>query len=683
MPSSPSNPLLRAWDGPFGLPPFADADDPAFAEAIESELAAARASVDRIIANPDPPSFSNTIAVLERSGLKLDRLLSAFSLLAATASTSARRALQREIAPEIARYRSGVSSDRRLFARIEALWSNRHDLALTAEELRVLELTRRRHLRGGAALDPARAGAFREIAVKLAFLGTEFRQNLLADEAASMLPLGPSDLDGLPPALVAALGEAGRERGVGGPALIATRALLVPFLQYSPRRDLRRVAHAAWRARGTQTADNHAIAAETLRLRAALADTLGYSDYTALRLEEQMAGDADQVRALLDAVWAPAIRRASAEAEVLTAALHADGESGPLRPWDWRYYVQRGRQATGGPTSAEIAPYLSLPSMIAAAFDCARRLFGIEAVAVDVPLHHPDARAWEMRRDGRHLGLFVGDYFARAGKRSGAWCTTLGGQHRLAGDARPIVVNVCNFSRPPDGGDACLAFDEARTLFHEFGHALHHLLSDVTFPSVAGTSVARDFVEVPSRLFERWLSLPSVLDRHARHVATDAPLPEVWRERLLAAGREDAGFSTIEYLASAYLDLRLHAAPAPADLAAAEARILAEIGLPDAIAPRHGVSHFAHIFGGDGYASAYYSYLWSERLEADAFQLFEGQGGPFAPDVAARLEEELLSAGGTAEPAELYLRFRGHMPDERALLRARGLGAGVPAADGA
>ena len=404
-----------------------------------------------------------------------------------------------------------------LFKRIDALWHQKDELGLTAEQERVLMLTRRGFVRAGAELEGYARDRLAEVKERLAVLGTDFTQNLLADERAWFMELDEVELEGLPDFVVSAARSAGEEKGVSGPVITLARSLIVPFLQFSPRRDLRERAWRAWTSRGANggATDNRAIAAETLKLRAERAQLLGYDDFATYKLETEMAGTPDAVRELLMQVWEPARSAAEDDAARLLAMMHNDDEQGGLEPWDWRFYSEQRRSEEHDLKEAELKPYLQLDRMIEAAFTCAGRLFGIDAKPLDVPLHHPDARAWEITRDGEHLAVFIGDYFARSSKRSGAWCTTLRSQRKLGGDVRPIVVNVCNFAKPPAGEAALLSYDDARTLFHEFGHALHQMLSDVTYESISGTSVARDFVELPSQLFEHWLEVPEVLAEFA------------------------------------------------------------------------------------------------------------------------------------------------------------------------
>jgi peptidyl-dipeptidase Dcp len=488
------------------------------------------------------------------------------------------------------------------------------------------------------------------------------------------MALAEDDLEGLPEFVVAAARAAGEERGAAGPVITLSRSLIVPFLQFSPRRDLRERAFTAWAARGANggSTDNRAIAAEILALREERATLLGHESFAAFKLETEMAKTPGAVRQLLMEVWDPARARADADAAALTALMRADGINDALRPWDWRYYAEKRRAAEFDLDEAALKPYLQLDRMIEAAFACAGRLFGLEFRAIDVRLHHPDCRAWEVTRGGRHVGLFVGDYFARGAKRSGAWCSAMRGQAAWPRAQGPVVVNVCNFAK---GAPALLSYDDARTLFHEFGHALHHLLSDVRYESMSGTSVARDFVELPSQLFEHWLDVPEVLAEFATHTTTGAPMPRHMLDRLLAAANFDQGFQTVEYVASAMVDLAFHDGPAPSDVMARQAEVLADLDMPPAITMRHATPHFAHVFSGDGYSSGYYSYMWSEVMDADAFAAFEENGGPFDPDMARRLETHILSRGGTAEADSLYTAFRGRLPGVGALLRGRGLAA--------
>lgn len=667
-----TNPLLAPWDTPFDLPPFSAIRDEDFAPAFDAALDEARSAIGSIADNPAPPTFANTIEALELAEGTLDRVAGVFFNLAGADSNPVREGLQRDLAPKLSAFASEVTNNRALFHRIETLWQRRDELGLTGEQDRVLMLYRRMFVRAGAALDGREAARMTEVKSRLAVLGTTFGQNLLADEREWFLPLEGGDLDGLPDFVVASMAAAATERGLAGHVLTLNRSLIVPFLQFSTRRDLRQKAYLAWVARGANgnDHDNRAAAAEILALRAERAALLGYPDFAAYKLETEMAGTPAAVRDLLLRVWTPAKAKAEADAAVLEAMMHSEGINGDLEAWDWRYYSERRRREEHDLDEAVLKPYLSLDAMLGAAFDCANRLFRLEFRQLDVPFYHPDARAWEVTRGGRHVAVFIGDYFARGSKRSGAWCSTIRGQRKLGGDVRPVVVNVCNFAKAEP---ALLSYDDARTLFHEFGHALHQMLSDVTYGFISGTSVARDFVELPSQLYEHWLEVPEVLARHARHHATGEAMPKELLERLLAASTYDQGFATVEYVASALVDLAFHEGAPPVDPVAAEAAVLAGMGMPKAIRMRHATPHFAHVFSGDGYSAGYYSYMWSEVMDADAFAAFEEAGNPFDAELAARLEKHILSAGGSQEADRLYMAFRGKMPGVEALLKGRGL----------
>ena len=673
-----TNPLLSDWTGPFALPPFADISDADFGPAFDAALDEARAKIADIAADPAAPTFANTIEALELAEEALDRVAGTFFNLSGADSNDAREALQRDLAPKLSAFSSEIVTNRPLFDRIETLWEARDTLGLTSEQMRVLTLYRRMFVRSGAQLEGDEATRLTEVKSRLAVLGTQFTQNLLADERAWFMELSEADLEGLPDFVVASARAAAEERGLDGWAVTLNRSLIVPFLQFSPRRDLRETAYKAWVARGENgnEHDNREIAAEILKLREERAHLLGYENFAAYKLETEMAKTPAAVHDLLMQVWRPARAKANADAEVLTALMHQDGINGDLEAWDWRYYSEKRRKDEHDLDEAALKPYLSLDAMIRAAFDVANRLFGLEFSPLDVPLYHPDVRAWEVKRKGRHMAVFLGDYFARSSKRSGAWCSAFRSQRKLGGEVRPIVVNVCNFAKPAKGEPALLSYDDARTLFHEFGHALHQMLSDVTYGFISGTSVARDFVELPSQLYEHWLEVPAVLKSHATHWKTGEPMPADMLQRLLDAATYDQGFATVEYVASALVDLEFHDGPAPADPMAKQAEVLERLGMPRAIRMRHATPHFAHVFSGDGYSSGYYSYMWSEVMDADAFGAFEEAGDAFDPETAERLEKFILSAGGSEEAESLYMGFRGRLPGVEALLRGRGL---VPA----
>lgn len=682
------NPLLSHWDTPFGLPPFDRIRPEHFRPAFDRALAAHRAAVEAIAADPAPASFDNTVAALERSWQALSRVSATFHLLTGAHTNDALEAVDLEVSPRLARHHSEVFQHEKLFRRIDALYARRESLGLDAEQQRVLERYHTAFVRAGAALAPQARDRLAAINERLALLGTTFGQNVLADEKSFVLVLeGEDDLAGLPDFVREAARAAAEERGLAGQHVITlARSSIEPFLQFSARRDLREKAFRAFVARGDNggATDNKALVAEMVALREERARLLGFASHAHFRLAEAMAKTPEAARAMLDAVWAPARAHALRHRDELQALMTAEGVNAALAAWDWRYYAEKLRKARYDLDEAEIKPYLQLDRLIEAAFYTAGRLFGLSFTPLaGVPVYHPDVRVWEVRgADGRHVGIFIGDYFARPSKRSGAWMTSLRAQEKLSGEIAPVVVNVMNFSKAAPGEPALLSFDDARTLFHEFGHALHGLMSDVTYPLISGTAVATDFVELPSQLYEHWLERPEVLGRFAVHYKTGEPIPQRLLDRLLTARHFDQDFATVEYVASAIVDLDFHTAEAreAADPAAFERRTLERIGMPAEIVMRHRTPHFLHAFSGEGYAAAYYSYMWSEMLDADAFAAFEEAGDVFDPSTAQRLRDYIYAAGNRRDPAEAYRLFRGALPKVDAVLKKRGLsGAPSPA----
>ncbi len=673
------------WNGPMGLPRFERIASTDFAAAFDAALEADRAEIDAIARHPDPPSFDNTIGGLERSGRMRVRVSRLFGNLRAADADPVLEALQVEIAPRLSRHASRTAGDAALFARVDDLWTRRAELDLSAEQARVLERRWKGFVRGGAGLDEKERDEHADTLASLASLGAAFEQNLLADERDWTLPVDDAGvLAALPDSLVSAMRGAARARGVDGHVVTTSRSLMTPFLAFCPDEALRRRAFEGWTSRGARggPTDNRPLIPEILALRERRAALLGYPCFAAFKLDDQMAGTPEAVLELLERVWERAVPAAVDEREALRSRAVEDGESAEIAPWNWAFHAERVRRARFDLDPAELAPHFSLDAMIGAAFDVANRLFGLRFEPLDVPTYHPDVRVWEViAADGRHRAVFMGDYFARPSKRSGAWMSAFRGQHGLDLDGvtgeSPVVVNVMNFARPDDGEPALLSFDDARTLFHEFGHALHGMLSDVRYPSVAGTAVARDFVELPSQLYEHWLTVPEVLERHARHVGTGEPLAPERLRTLLAMQRFGAGYDAVEYTASALLDIAFHTSDPRriVDVDAFERAELERLGMPDGITMRHRPPHFAHVFTGDGYSAGYYSYLWSEVLDADAFAAFEEAGSPFDPPTARRLLDEIYARGGSRPERDSYLAFRGRMPSPDAMLGNRGLQA--------
>jgi peptidyl-dipeptidase Dcp len=671
-----ANPFFETWSTPDQVPPFDRIAPAHFRPAYARALKEHEAEIAAIAADPAAPSFDNTIAALELSGRALERVGNVFHLLTGADSNDALLAIEREISPQVALHWNKINTNAALYRRVDELMRKAD---ANAEQRRVTERYHTGFRRAGAALDETAKKRLAEIIERLAALGTTFSQNVLADEQAFVLRLDrEAELAGLPGFMRETLRAEARERGFDGYAVTLSRSSVEPFLQFSDRRDLREKLFNGFVKRGDNggPTDNKKNIAEMVRLRAERAQLLGYADFAHYRLDDAMARTPSAVRDLLDAVWAPARSRALADRDAMQALIAEDGGNFKLKPWDWRYYAEKLRHKLCDFDEAAIKPYLDLDRMIEAAFDTATRLFGLRFTPrPDVPVWHPDVRAWEVHgADGRKVGLFFGDYFARASKRSGAWMTSLRDQEKLAGNIQPLIINVCNFAKAADGEPTLLSFEDARTLFHEFGHALHGLLSSVTYPKIAGTSVATDFVELPSQLYEHWLAQPDVLRRFARHYKTGEPMPEDLLQRLIAARNFNKGFATVEYIASAVVDLDFHSLPAPGDIDANafEKTSLARIAMPDEIAMRHRPPHFDHVFSGGGYASAYYSYMWSEVLDADAFAAFEEAGDIFDPATAKRLHDCVYAAGGSQDPAEAYKAFRGRLPTADALLKKRG-----------
>lgn len=674
------NPLLRAWQTPFETPPFAEIKPEHFLPAFEQAFVDHAAEVAAIEHDPTTPDFANTITALERSGKLLSKVTAVFYDLVSADSNPELLEIDTEVSLRTARHWNRIMMNAVLFGRIAMLHENRATLALTGEQRRLLERTYIRFHRAGAGLDDAAKARMAEINERLAHLGTTFSHHLLGDEQDWFMELGDADLDGLSDSFIAAAKADAEQRGMAGKAIVTlSRSSVEPFLKSSSRRDLREKAYKAFIARGdnNNANDNNATIVEILELREERARLLGFPNFATYRLEDSMAKTPEAVRRLLERVWKPARARALADRDALQELVAEEGGNFALAPWDWRYYAEKLRQRRANFDDAAIKPYLSLDNMIAAAFDTAHRLFGLSfSERKDVPVWHPDVRVWEVTDSaGQHKALFYGDYFARPSKRSGAWMTSLRDQQTLDGAIAPLIVNVCNFSKGADGQPSLLSPDDARTLFHEFGHGLHGMLSNVTYPSISGTSVFTDFVELPSQLYEHWQEQPQVLQQFARHYETGEPLPEDLLRRFLAARKFNQGFATVEFVSSALVDLEFHTQPASAirDVRAFERNELEKIGMPAEISMRHRPQQFGHLFSGAHYAAGYYSYMWSEVMDADAFGAFEEAGNIFDPAVAKRLHDDIYSSGGSRDPEEAYVAFRGREPEPDALLRRRGL----------
>ena len=679
-----SNPFFETWSTPYGVPPF-DAIEtthfrPAYAQALEEHSG----EIAQIAARADAPTFENTIVALENAGKLLRRVEMIFGQLSSADTNDELQAVEREVVPLVTRHWTGIYLNPALSARIDDLHRRRDSLGLDPESLRVLERYHLDFVRTGARLTDAQRERFAAIMERLATLGTTFGQNVLADEANVVFALTEAEVDGLPEFARAAAAETARDRKLNAPyAATTSRSSVEPILHFATDRGVREKVFRAFANRGHNgnAHDNRKVIAEMATLRAELAQLLGYATYAAYKLDDSMARTPAAAQKLLEDVWTPGRKRAEEDRDALQELMGVDR----LEAWDWRYYAEKLRVARYDFDENELKPYFELDRVIGAAFYTAERLFGATfRLLDDIPVYHPDVRVWAVEREGRVIGLFYGDFFARPSKRSGAWMTSFRDQQKLGGEVIPLVVNTCNFNKPPEGESALLSLDEARTVFHEFGHGLHGLLSNVTYPRLSGTNTARDFVELPSQLYEHWLETAPVLAR-LTHYKTGAAIPEALLERMTAARRANKGFETVEFISSGLLDMAYHQIPAgtAVDADAIEQGTLAQIGMPGEIALRHASAHFGHIFSGDGYAAGYYSYLWSEVLDADGFTAFEEAGDPFDPATAGRLYTYVYSGGGSRDYAEAYRRFRGRDPDINGLLAKRGFATLQPIEDGA
>jgi peptidyl-dipeptidase Dcp len=679
------NPLLADWTGPLALPPFADITPDHFRSAFENALADEQAEIDAIGANTDPVSFENTALALDRSGELLTRVARVFFNLAAAETSEGLQAVERDIAPQLAAHGARINTNPALFARVDALHAQRNDLRLDPVQTRLIERQHVSMVRAGARLDESDRNRVTALSEELASLQTRFSQNVLADESGWHLALNTQtgDTAGLPQWLLDAAASAAHAAGLpsGAHAITLSRSLITPFLSLSPRRDLRETAWRAWMARGENDGptDNRELIATILARRFELAQLHGYATFSDYQLADTMAKTPAAVGGLLNRVWAPARSSALAEYEELSTLARADGIE-TVEAWDWRYYAEQVRRTRYELDDDEVKPYFSLDSVLAAAFDCAQRLFGITfEERNDITSYHPDVRVFEVHNGAmERVGVFFSDNYARPTKRSGAWMSSyrLRADHLIGDDALPVIANHNNFAQAAAGSPTLLSLDDARTLFHEFGHGLHGLLSTTPYQTLAGTAVLRDFVELPSQLFEHWILEPEVLRRHARHVTTGEVIPDSLIERIERAAHFNQGFETVEYTSCALVDLALHqrtAADGPVDLDAFEREQLADLGMPPAMVLRHRLPHFSHLFASSAYASAYYVYMWAEVLDADAYDAFVESGSPFDAATAERLHRWIYSSGNTVEPSEAYRAFRGRDAGIEPLLRGRGL----------
>ena len=675
------NPLLLKWEGPYGgVPPFDRVQVALFKPAIEAGMTEQLAEIDRIAANPAAPDFENTIVALERSGRTLDRVTTLYGIWAATMATPEFQVVQREMAPRLAAFQDKITQNEQLFKRIDAVYNSPAKSKLKPEQQRVTWLYYTNFVRAGARLNTQAKTRLSQINQQLAGLYTKFSQNVLAEETDQFIVLKSEDeLAGLPQSIRdAAAAAAESKKQPGAWVIMNTRSSIDPFLTYSDRRDLREKAWRMFVNRGDNgdEHDNNAIITEILQLRAERAKLLGYKTHAHWRLENSMAKTPERAMELMEAVWKPAVARVHEEVTDMQALADKEGAKITIEPWDYRYYMEKVRKAKYDLDQNEVKPYLQLEKLREGIFWVAGELFNFNFTPVtNVPVAHPDIRVWEVtdKTTKRHVGLWYFDPYARAGKRSGAWMNAYRSQERIDGEITTIVSNNANFVKGKPGEPLLISWDDATTMFHEFGHALHGLNSNVTYPSVAGTAVARDYVEFPSQLLEHWLSTPEVLQRFALHYQTGKPIPQELVDKIKRSATFNQGFATVEYLSAALVDMKLHlAGDRKIDADAFERETLTQIGMPKEIVMRHRTPQFLHIFAGDSYSAGYYSYLWSDVITADAFGAFVEGKGPYDRTVAERLRKFVFSVGNTVDPADAYRSFRGRDPKIDALMKKRG-----------
>ena len=675
------NPLLAKWEGPYGgVPPFDRVQIALFKPALESAMAEQLAEIDRIAKNPAAPDFENTIAALERSGRTFDRVTTLYGIWGATMANPEFQAVQREMAPKLAAFNDQITQNEALFKRIDAVYNSPAKSRLNPEQQRVTWLYYTNFVRAGARLNPEAKKRLSEINQQLAGLFTKFSQNVLAEETDQFIVLKSEDeLAGLPQSLRdAAAAAAEQKKQPGTWVIMNTRSSIDPFLTYSDRRDLREKAWRMFVNRGDNGGehDNNATITDILQLRAERAKLLGYPTHAHWRLENSMAKTPEKAMELMEAVWKPAVARVHEEVADMQALADKEGAKIKIEPWDYRYYMERVRKAKYDLDQNEIKPYLQLEKLREGIFWVAGELFNFNFTPVtNVPVAHPDIRVWEVtdKTTKRHIGLWYFDPYARAGKRSGAWMNAYRTQEKIDGEITTIVSNNANFVKGKPGEPVLISWDDATTMFHEFGHALHGLNSNVTYPSVSGTAVPRDYVEFPSQLMEHWLSTPEVLQRFALHYQTGKPIPQELVDKIKRSATFNQGFATVEYLAAALVDMKLHlAGDKKIDPDAFERETLEQLGMPKEIVLRHRLPHFLHVFSSDSYSAGYYSYLWSDVITADAFGAFTEAKGPYDRAVAERLRKFVFSVGNTVDPGDAYRSFRGRDPKVEALMKKRG-----------
>lgn len=677
-----TSPLTAEWTGPYGgIPPFDQVRVVDFKPAIEAGMAENLADIEKITANSESPTFANTIMAMERAGLTLDRVLTVYSIWGGNMATPDYQVVQREMAPKLAAFNDKITQNEALFKRIEAVYNSPDKAKLNSEQQRLAWVYYTNFVRSGAKLDSAKKKRLGEINQSLAGLFTKFGQNLLAEENGQWVVLkDQSDLAGLSRSLKDAAAAAAQAKKVDGAAgiILNTRSSVDPFLTDSTRRDLREKVWKMFINRGDNANqyDNNAIISEILQLRAERASLLGYKTHAHWRLENAMAKTPERTMALMETVWPAAVARVKEEVADMQTLANKEGAKITIEPWDYRFYMEKVRKARYDLDQNEVKPYLQLDKIREAMFFVAGEVFDFSFSPItDVPVYHPDLTVWEVKNKttGKHIGLWYFDPYARDGKRSGAWMNAYRSQERMDKEITTIVSNNSNFVKGKSGEAVLISWDDATTMFHEFGHALHGLSSNVTYPTLSGTAVARDYVEFPSQLLEHWLSTPEVLQKYALHYETGKPIPQVLVDKIKKASTFNQGFGTTEYLSSALIDMKLHLAGSQKiDPDKFERETLAALGMPKELVMRHRTPQFGHAFSSDGYSAGYYSYLWSDVITADSFGAFTEGKGPYDKAVGKKLVDYIFSVGNTIDPAEAYRKFRGRDPKVEALMKKRG-----------
>lgn len=673
-----TNPFFTDWDTPFGAPPFGEIKTEHFMPAFEKTMEMHMAQIEAIANDDSVPNFANTIDQMELAGAELTRVARVFFNLTGTESNPELQELQRQISPMLTRHRNQIQMNEALFKRVKVVYDSRNDSNLSAEQMRLIERLYDGFVRTGANLEGEQRERLAAINERISALTTEFGQNMLNDSREFILVLEEPDLDGLPQSAIDAAAAQAESRDMPGKYVITlNRSSVEPFLQFSSRRDLREKAFNGWALRGDNDNefDNKANVGEIVQLRAERAKLLGYKHHSDYVLTNTMAETPEAAMELLEKVWAPAVAQAEKERQWILELMAKEGADFELAPWDWRYYTEKVRKARFDLDQAEVAVYFELENMIEAKFYVANRLFGLTfEERSDIPVYNPVVRVWEVKdAAGNSIGLFYGDYYARSTKRTGAWMSSFRNQQKLAGDVKPLIINNMNLNKPAEGEATLMTFSDAVTLFHEFGHALHGLLSNVEYPTLAGTSVPRDWVEFPAQLYEHFIEQPYMLEKFARHFETNEPMPAELLQRIKDAGNFNQGFATVEYTASALVDMAYHRMEevGEIDVRAFEDEVLTALGKPKEIIMRHRSTHFGHIFAG-GYDSAYYAYMWSEILDADGFDAFLEVNDIFDEETSQRLYDYIYSRGDTLNYLDAYTGFRGRAPTTDALLRNRG-----------